>query len=42
MNHGESGMTAIRDEAIMWVELEKSPKKMKHESERKFIEKYLL
>jgi ADP-ribose pyrophosphatase YjhB (NUDIX family) len=42
MNHGESAMTAIRDEAIMWVEVEKSAKKMKHESERKFIEKHLL
>jgi len=42
MRHNESPATTIRDEAIMWVELEKSPLKMKHQSERKFIEKHLL
>lgn len=31
----------FHDEAIMWVELSKAPGKMKHLSERKFIEKYL-
>ncbi len=34
--------TPIHDEAIIWVCLEESPKKMKHASERDFILKYLL
>ena len=42
MKYTESPATNIRDEAIMWIDLEKSPEKMKHESERKFIEKHLL
>ena len=42
MKQSESGVTSFRDEAVMWVELEKSPLKMKHESEKRFIEKYLL
>lgn len=32
----------IHDEAIVWVELQKAPQQMKHKSERKFIEKYVL
>ncbi|MBP6921608.1 NUDIX domain-containing protein [Candidatus Gracilibacteria bacterium] len=42
MRHTESPPTTIRDEAVMWIELEGSPHKMKHMSERKFIEKHLL
>lgn len=32
----------IHDEAIVWIPLQKSLRHMKHISERKFIEKYLL
>lgn len=42
MKYQENSHTNIRDEASMWVDLDKSPTKMKHESERKLIEKHLL
>jgi 8-oxo-dGTP pyrophosphatase MutT (NUDIX family) len=32
--------TALHDEAIMWVHLHEAAKKMKHGSEKKFLEKY--
>lgn len=33
--------SAMHDEAIMWIELSKASKKMKHTSEARFIEKHL-
>lgn len=38
--HTGSRHTTVTDEAIMWVELSKASAKMKHASERDFIEKY--
>lgn len=42
MQYRESSHSTLRDEATMWIDLEKSSRKMKHKSEQEFIEKYLL
>jgi len=42
IQYRESSNATLCDEATMWVDLEKSSRKMKHKSEKEFIEKYLL
>ena len=41
IHHGSWQHTSVHDEAIMWIEIGQALKKIKHLSERKFIEKYL-